>query len=113
MPLTVRYYTPFSHYLAADLFRFGEVILAVMLAFSVMLLAVRRWREERRSASIFLTALTVSMFVDAGSGIVGLGRPPVWPLVAGRYVVLLLTSWACIAVIGEARRGIWARRKTN
>lgn len=109
-PNAVRYYAPFSHYLAADLFRFGEVLLAVLVAFSVMLLAVKRWREERHSASIFLTALTVSIFVDAGSSLVGLGRPPVWWLVVGRYVVLLLTSWACIAVIGEARRGIWARR---
>ena len=106
----VRYYAPFSHYLAADLFRFGEMLLAILLAFTVMLLAVRRWREERRSASLFLTALTVSIFVDAGAAVVGLGRPPIWWIVIGRYTVLLVTCWACVAVIGEARRGIWTRR---
>lgn len=110
MTRAVRYYPPFTHYVNADLFRFSEMVLAFLVALSVLLLAVRRWREHRRSASAFLCALTLSMFVEAGSSIVALGHPPIWWLIAGRYAVLIVTSYACVVVIGEARRGIWARQ---
>lgn len=108
----VVYYAPFTHYFAADVVRVLTLAAALMVFLSVAVLAVRRWREDRRSASLFLLALSTSLFVHAAAGMVGLGRPPTWPLLILRIVPVALTYLASFVVIGEAKRGVWARRIT-
>lgn len=77
---------------------------------SVLLLAWRRWAEDRRSASLFLIALTMASLTFGAAGIVGLGRPPVWWYLALELAVLSITTAACCVVVREAKRGAWARR---
>jgi hypothetical protein len=105
----VSYYDPFTHYAAADVCRALVVLWAVAVAASVLILAWQRWGEDRRSASLFLVALTLASAAFGYAGVVALGRPPVWWYLALEFAVLVLTSAACLIAYKEANRGVWAR----
>lgn len=107
----VTYYDPFTHYFVADVLRVFTLGSALIVFGTVVLLAWHRWHEDRKSASLFLTALSLSLFVHAASGLAGLGRPPVWWLLYIRLFPILVTFAACYVVIGESKRGVWARRE--
>lgn len=108
--VAVRYYAPFGHYLSADLLRSFTLLGAVCVGASVLLLARRRWAEERHSASVFLLAIALAMVVFGAASIVALGRPPTWWYIALELLVEAMVAIACYLAAQEAKRGVWARR---
>lgn len=107
----VVYYPPFTNYLLEDIVRALIFALALAQTAGLILLARRRWAEDRRSATFFLIGAAVALGTFCSACVIALGRPATWPFFAGE----LLTE-ACILnglylVVGEARRGIWARRE--
>lgn len=107
----VSYYPPFTHYETADLVRVSTGVAAVMLAAILLLLAYRRWDEDRRSASLFLGGYAVALLSEStATSVLTLGRPPTWWLIAGRILVVVIAAIGCRVVVGEAKRGAWARR---
>lgn len=106
----VTYYSPFSHYLAADVVRLAMAFAAVGLGLIVLLIAYRRWIELLRSASWFLIAVTMSMGVHAYASLIGLGRPPTWGLLVARGLLFPIVVYACYLVVKESRGGHWSRR---
>lgn len=105
----VSYYSPFTHYLRADLLRSFTVLAVVVVAFSVVLLAYRRWQDRLISGTLCWVALLVDGVLSAAGSIVALGRPPVWWLIWLRLASLAITYLAATFALREAKQGRWSR----
>lgn len=102
-------YSPFEHYLWADITRLFLGLLAFMISASMLYLARVRWGEDRRSASLFLVGLASCLMINFLSSIYGLGHPPTYILYL-RFIPEVIAVVALRVVVSEARRGVWARR---
>lgn len=108
----VRYYPPLTHYETADAIRLFTAASAIVVAAVLLLLAYRRWDEDRRSASLFLSGYAVALLSEStATSIITLGHPPAWWLIGGRLLVIAIATLGCYVVVGEAKRGAWARRR--
>jgi hypothetical protein len=107
----VNYYPPFTHYECADIVRVFTGATAVVVAAWLVLLASRRWDEDRRSASMFLGGYAFALLSEStATSVLTLGRPPTWWLIGGRIVVIVIAAIGCKVAVEEAKRGVWARR---
>ena len=101
-------YTPFTHYRIWDFLRVLYVALAITNSVPILMLAGRRWKEHRLSASYFLVALVAFMIEDALGSIYALGHPVTYVLFI-RLGLVILTGIAITRVFKEISQGDWRK----
>lgn len=110
----VTYYTPLTHYRTLDIVRLGIAVLALLGIVFVLVLAVQRWQETRRSASYYLAAIAAALFEVGLGSVLALGHPFNWTIPV-RVIFVVLNQVACATALREYRQpgGLWDNHRAS